>query len=224
MSKLVYVDEQPAQANQVLRKAVASEQFSEDEVVAVSPATSLSETVELILEQDCRVLITDYRLSEHMPNVQFSGVDLVQEFQRRFVGFPCFVTTSYAREAVDDTIDINIIFPKSDFLGEDPGVDPETRTELPFFVRVRKKISEYESFVTATMDEWTELASKAELQPLTAEEVEKLLKLDDLVESIDGRHIAVEGHIKRNALQTFERIIEKAEQLIEKIEDELQSE
>ena len=222
MAELVYVDEQPGQAHQVLRSAVASDQFTRDQVAEVMPAPRIDETIDLILAHDCKVLITDYRLSEHKADVEFSGADLVREFQRRFDRFPCFVTTAFAEEAVDEPIDTNIIYPKSDFLGADPIPVDGRVSGLPFFVRVRKKISEYETFVSEAMNEWNHLLAKNEAEGgLNAQDAERLLELDDALEALHGKHLAVEGHLKRNALESFDRIIEKAQVLIDRMESEL---
>ena len=42
------------------------------------------------------------------------------------------------------------------------------------------------------------------------------------MEAVHGRHLVVESHLKQQALKTFERIIDRAETLIKKIEDELE--
>ena len=216
MAELVYVDEQETQANQVLRFAVGSKQFTQDEVAMVIPSATIDETIDIILEYNCKVLIADYKLSDHKADVEFTGADLVREFQRRFARFPCFVTTSFTDEAINEDIDTNMIFPKSDFLssGEE--------SELPFFVRVRKKIAEYESYVNSINKELDKLRAKSETEPLSAEEAQKLIELDDMVEAVYGQHLAVESHLKKQALKTFEGIIDKAEALIKKIEDELE--
>ncbi|MDE2916642.1 MAG: hypothetical protein OXM00_05385 [Paracoccaceae bacterium] len=221
MAELVYVDEQHAQANQVLRSAVGSAQFTQDEVVKVIPAASIDETIDVILSHHCKVLITDYRLSEHKADVEFTGADLVREFQRRFDRFPCFVTTAFAEEAADDELDTNIIFPKSDFLSVELTDEPMHASDLPFFLRVRKKINEYEAFVANTTQELEQLRVKSENEELSAEEAERLIQLDDLVEAMFGNHHAVESHLKRQALDPFQRIIDKAEALILKIEREI---
>ena len=221
MPELVYVDEQPGQANQVLRSAVASEQFSQDQVVPVIPASTVEETIGLVVAHDCKVMVTDYRLSEHKADVDFTGADLVRAIQRRFDRFPCFVTTAFAAEAIDEKLDTNIIFPKSDFLGSEEMGRPGHPSELPFFVRVRKKMAEYDVFVNDTTHEWSELSRKNELEGLSAEETERLLELDDIVERLNGKHVAVERHLKMGALEPFGKIIESAEALIKRIEREL---
>ena len=218
MTELVYVDEQQAQVDQVLQSAVVSGQFTQYEVQGIRPAASIDETIDEILSYHCKVLITDYRLSEYKPDVEFNGADLVREFWRRFDMFPCFVTTSFADEAADEALDTNIIFPKSDFLGRNSA---NGSLELPFFVRVRKKISEYNTFVEETKGEWKELAERSEKEPLSAEETERLIELDDLVEGMSGKHLAVESHIKREALKPIRNIIDTAEDLIKKIKKEI---
>ena len=223
MAKLIYVDEQQTQVDQVLRSAVASEQFTQNEVKGIIPSASINETIEAIRSSQCKVLIADYRLSEYKADVEFTGADLVREFQRRFDRFPCFVTTSFAQDAVNEALDTNIIFPKSDFLDGNLAGKSLSASELPFFVRVRKKISEYETFVERTTQEWKQLAEKSEKEELSAQEVERLIQLDDLVEAFNGKHISIESHLKTQALKPLQRIIDAAEALAEKIEKEIDS-
>ena len=223
MAELVYVDEQQAQVDQVLRSAVVSGQFTQDEVRRIIPAASIDETIETILSYHCKVLITDYRLSEYKADVEFTGTDLVREFLQRFERFPCFVTTSFAKEAVDEALDTNIIFPKSDFLDGNLAGKSLSASELPFFVRVRKKIGEYETFVERTTQEWKQLAERSEKEELSAREVERLIQLDDLIEALNGKHVSVESHLKTQALKPLQRIIDATEALAEKIEKEIDS-
>lgn len=220
MAEIVYVDEESAQANQVVRSAVASKQFTEDQVVSVIPEPTLDETVDLILTYRCKALIVDYRLSEHKADVEFNGVDLVREYQRRFDAFPCFVATSFAGQAIKERIDANIIFPKSDFL-KARGNDESLNSELPFFMRVRRKIDEYESFVENSVSEFNELAATSEARELTVKEVERLIELDGVVERLGGKSTALPEHVKNESLATFGDLIEKAEALIARIKEEI---
>ena len=216
MAELVYVDEQQSQANQVVRSAVASQQFSMDQVAAILPEHTLEGTIDLILAQNCKALIADYRLSEHMAGVDFSGVDLVKEYQRRFDRFPCFVATSFAEEAVQESIDTNIVFPKSDFLlvAGDGGT---VESELPFFVRVRRKVEEYESFVKATVEEFNALAEANQQGELTIDKAERLVELDGLVERLLGKRAVLPSSLKGRSLTAFGDLIEKAEALAEQV-------
>ena len=222
MAELVYVDEQKQQSNEVLRSAVASAYFTKQQVTAMLPESDIDGTIERILAYDCKVLVTDYRLSEHKADVTFNGAELVQEFQRRYDRFPCFVTTAFASDAVVEPIDTNIIFPKSEFLGTDNATAEVQLSDLPFFLRVRKKIDEYEAFVQETEREWKRLALKNSNDELNAHEAEKLLELDRQLEALNGKHVAIEPHLMGNPLKTFEQLTEKAELLIDRIENELE--
>ena len=220
MAQLVYVDEQESQANEVVRSAVASGHFGEHEVAALQPQPTLEATIESILAHHCRALIADYRLSEHMAEVEFNGVELVLAYQRRFHGFPCFVATSFAGEAIQESIDTNIIFPKSDFLlsgGSGESMD----TELPFFHRVRRKVDEYGSYVETTVAEFNKIAEADEQGELTAQQVERLVELDALVEALRGRSVAVPRHLKGKPLAAFGDLVDKAEALAERVRREL---
>ena len=220
MAELVYVDEQESQANQVVRSAVASGHFAEDQVAAVLPEPTLEATIESILAHHCRALIADYRLSEHMAEVEFNGAELVREYQRRFDRFPCFVATSFAEEAIQESIDTNIVFPKSDFLLA--GSSGESfDTELPFFLRVRRKVDEYGSYVEATVAEFNELAEAGEQGKLTVQQVERLVELDGVVEALRGKSVAVASHLKGKPLAAIGDLIERTEALAERVRREL---
>ena len=222
MAELVYVDEQQSQGHQVMRSAVASGQFTADQVTMILPEPSLEATIESIVAHHCKALIADYQLSEHMAEVNFNGADLVREYQRRFDGFPCFVATAFAEEAIQESIDTNIIFPKSDFLragGAGETLDPE----LPFFVRVRRKVDEYESFVETTISEFNDLAAASEQGGLTVQQAERLVELDGIVERLRGKNAALPSHLKGKSLVAFGDLIDRAETLAERVRLELEN-
>ena len=216
MVDLVYVDEQPAQGRRVIRRAAQSGYFERDQVKFIPPLNTVDETISKLLEYDFKVLITDYRLSDHNPQVTFNGTDLINAFRARYIKFPCFVTTSFAEEAAGELIDTNLIFPKSDFIGQD------AVSEMPFFSRVRKKISEYENYTTEIEAQYQVIVAKSEQQDLTSDEVEELIKLDGILESLLGNDFSMPSHLKEKALRPFGQLIGATEKLVEKIEAELQ--
>lgn len=217
LAELVYIDEQRAQANKVLRSAVASGEFTQDQVCAIVPESTLEDTIQQIIELHCKVLITDYRLSDHKDDVEFNGADLIKAFQDRFADFPCFVTTSFPDQAVDETLDTNMVFPKSDFLNREEA----RNSDLPFFKRVRKKISEHERQVADAQAELQRLSEQAFERDLDASETQRFLDLDSYLEAVLGSHYAIEQHVKRRALEPFGRLIGQTEDLIERIKNEL---
>lgn len=213
----MYIDEQKAQAGQVLRSAVASGEFTQDQVWAISPESTLEDTIQQVIELHCKVLITDYRLSDHKPDVEFNGADLVRAFRDRFADFPCFVTTSFPDQAIDETLDTNMVFPKSDFLNRDEAQN----SDLPFFKRVRKKIAEHDRQVEDAKAELERLSSQALERDLDAGETQRFIDLDSYLESVLGAQFAIERHVKVRALEPFDRLIGQTEELIEKIKNEL---
>lgn len=223
MAEIVYVDEQQSQAHEVVRSAVKSGFFAKEDVVAVRPDPTLVETIESILPYRCKALIADYRLSEHMAEVEFTGVDLVREYQRRFYAIPCFVATAFADEAVQESIDTNIVFPKSDFLRPSDSNDA-SNPQLPFFMRVRRKIEEYTSFVESTVAEFKDLAAANAEGKLSGTETERLIELDGIVERLRGQDLSLPSHLKRQPLTTFSELVERAESLIQRIEAEIEDE
>lgn len=222
MAELVYVDEQKSQGNEVVRSAVFSGHFAIDQVVALLPERTLEATVESVLAHHCKALIADYRLSEYKADVEFNGAELVQEYQRRFDRFPCFVATSYAGEAIRETIDTNIVFPKSDFLVSGSGGAEPSDTELPFFLRVRRKVEEYGSYMEATVAEFNELADIEEQGTLSARQAERLVELDGLVEALRGKSVAMPRHLKGRPLAAFGELVGRAEDLAARVRQELE--
>ena len=217
MAELVYIDEQKAQAGQVLRSAVASGEFTQEQVHAIPPEGTLEDTIQQIAELHCKVLITDYRLSDHKPDVEFNGADLVRAFRERFADFPCFVTTSFPDQAVDETLDTNMVFPKSDFLNREEAKS----SDLPFFKRVRKKIAEHERQVADAQAELQYLSEQAQKRDLDAHETQRFLDLDSYLEAVLGAQFAIERHVKIRALEPFDRLIGQTEELIDRIRNEL---
>ena len=59
MAELMYVDEQQTQVDQVLRSAVASGQFTQNEVKGIIPSANINETIEAIRSSQCKVLIAE---------------------------------------------------------------------------------------------------------------------------------------------------------------------
>ena len=86
---LLYVDEEADQGRRVVLAATLSGYFGDDEVATVVPEADINTMLEKIIESRCEVLITDFRLSEYKADVQYSGLDLIQEVQKHFEGFPC---------------------------------------------------------------------------------------------------------------------------------------
>ncbi|WP_131821997.1 hypothetical protein [Salipiger thiooxidans] len=219
---LLYVDEEADQGRRVVLAAALSGYFGDDEVATVVPEADINTMLEKIIESRCEVLITDFRLSEYKADVQYSGLDLIQEVQKHFEGFPCFLTTNYVPHALEQLHDVNLIFPKDDYLAEKTASGEKDKSKLPFFLRVRTKIEEYRADRRRLEESFQELYQRSLEEPLRAEELQVLLDLDGRLErAIGGRVAAVPRLLKENALEPFNNLLRRAADLAAEIETEL---
>lgn len=65
------------------------------------------------------------------------------------------------------------------------------------------------------------LSAQALERDLDASETQRLLDLDSYLEAILGAQFAIERHVKVRALEPFDRLIGRTEELIERIKNEL---
>jgi hypothetical protein len=219
MVEFLYIDEDRAQGGRVVRAAAKSGFFTKDQVKSVLPTSTLEEMIDVVVDEKCKVLVTDYDLSDEQLGVQFSGNDLVAAISERFEGFPCFVTTNYLEMAVGKNIDVNLIFPKDDYL--DP--DKIHTTKLTFFERVRHSIEDYEKRFSDKSARFQELHELSAKQELGLAEVQELIELDDFFESALNKPGAVPKIVKEKAVEPFSNLIKRTTSLVEKIERELGS-
>ncbi|WP_027030352.1 response regulator [Mesorhizobium loti] len=217
MPKLVYVDEQDDQRRTMLRAAILSEEFADGEVQSLDPVPELVDMVSQIEDLNPDVVITDYRLHEYKAGVKYSGIELVAALQDRYRGFPCFVTTGWARDAAGEaasSFDINAIYSKS----ETQVTGNDSQNALPFFKRVRLKVDAYHSLLQKLEDEHAELKDKLSTTGLTPAETERLLVIDGDLEAMLGAQHSLPAEIKRIALEPLNEIVEKAERLLQGLE------
>ena len=115
MARLVYIDEQEAARNEMVRAVYISGHFEADDIAVVDPSPDMADTIAEIDSHRPEALITDYVLSEHKAGVAYSGTELVQAYQAQRKDFPCFVTTGFAADAAGSApmqVDVNLIYSK----------------------------------------------------------------------------------------------------------------
>ena len=219
---LLYVDEETDQGRRVLLAAGLSGYFQDNEVETLLPEAELDTMIERVIESRCEVLITDFRLSEYKSDVQYNGLELIQEMQGNFEGFPCFLTTNYVPHALGMLHDVNLIFPKDDYLSEDSVSGQKDKSRLPFFLRVRTKIDEYRADQRRLEEKFHDLYKRSLNETLNADELQNLLILDDRLErAIGGRTAALPRLVKEDALAPFNDLLRRASDLATEIENEL---
>ncbi len=215
MHKFIYIDEQKDQRDQFLQAAFTSSVFSQNDGEAIGPKSDIDQMIEVILEFKPKALIADHLLNEFDPDIQFNGVELIKKFQNQFIDFPCFVVTSFSEQAAKVNYDVNLIFSKNYVLGNEPNSQPT----LSFFQRVDYKIKEYEKLVNDMEVEIINLVNKKE--QLTAQEVDKLIELDDRVEKMLGAESKITTQQKKAAIEEFPILISSVKDLIANIKQEI---
>jgi hypothetical protein len=153
-----------------------------------------------------------------MKGVEYNGLDLIREFLSRHEDFPCFLTTNWVGEALNEHVDVNVIFPKSDL---DPESGSAIKTELPFFKRVKAKIEERENIISARERRYLDLQELHARKGLGSAGLQELLDLDDFFESIISKKESVPRIIKEKALEPIDNLLNGAESLLTEIENEL---
>lgn len=217
--RLVYVvDEIGADADKIIRESVKSKLFEKGEMRKLHPLPSVDDMVEQLFTDGCNMLITDFRLGENDPDIQYTGVELVGKTREYREDFPCFLATSYPVEAIHKDIDPKVVFSKSEMKGSKP---PKAQNTITFFDRARAELDLWEDLnekLSRRHAELIEIASKRKLKP---KEMDELIKLDSKIESRMNAAFTEPGIIKSLAITSFGEITTKAQELIEKLTDEI---
>jgi len=217
MTKLIYVDEQPIEGRKIIRSAVNSGYFTQDQVKTIEPLADIKETIAEILSHHCDVLITDYKLADHNDSIDYTGADLVNAMLDRREDFPCFITTSYAEEASSDDVDILGLFSKSE-IDDEQGAH---NGELTFFRRVRSKLDRHKENILQLSLRHDMLAHKLEEEGLDSAEAQELFDLDNCIERSYIGDQANALHLNERALKPIGELLEKARNLAAQIEAEI---
>lgn len=110
--KILYVDEVESERNRFLRYIHKNDDEKEFVTDALEPLPKLEEFLEIILNNNYDAIITDHKLSEANPHIQYDGLELVEAILKNRIDFPCFVLTSFDDDAVRDGDDVNIVYIK----------------------------------------------------------------------------------------------------------------
>jgi hypothetical protein len=176
MSKptIVYVDEE----NKEIRafKRAFADNF---DVQGLLPEKDMDVLIEKIFKSGAKAVVTDFNLAEYKTDVKhpvpYDGVKLVESIREFRHGFPCFVLTSFDANAIQESQDVNLIYPK-DILGKKVG-----ETTLPEKVRVQ--IEHYVAQLKSSSIEFNQLAEKGRAGVLNEVEESRLIDLDTILEN-----------------------------------------
>ena len=106
---IAYIDEKEDERDNFFNDAYDSGLFAQ--IHRVEPLQSIEEMLAFVLSLDIDALIADFNLTEAAP-LEYSGEQLVERFLEVRADFPCFIMTSYEKDALSSSADVNRVYSK----------------------------------------------------------------------------------------------------------------
>ena len=207
---ILYIDEEKDQLADFQADAELSGLF--DKIYLLEPKTNLEDMVAEILELKVDAVISDFALNEAAV-ISYNGEQLLNAVQNIRHNFPCFLRTSYEDDAILNSFDVNRIYVKEDSL--------EHNYERNLFKKVADQVSAYYRRLEAVKQEHIELKNKLSEKVLSSQETERLIELDDMLESMLSAENKTPTEVKKLALNKFDELMNSTDKLIDEIETSL---
>lgn len=197
--KILVIDEELAEIRKVQSEFDPMIVAEEVEVLEFLPKPELDEMIESIILESPDALIVDYQLNTiktdigRNTQINYTGADLVEAFQRRRLNFPCFIASSFEDTAVGDknTSDVNIVYSKMEL--NNPQIQ-----KIKFRDRVRMQIVKYRNILEEKELRLNELLEKKRAGlVLSILEEEEIVELDSFIEHSLDIESAVPKELKR---------------------------
>lgn len=186
---IAYVDENDDARADFFTDAYQSGLFGEVHVLA--PEATLPEMIDKLFELEIDALISDFQLSEAAP-VDYNGEILVEALLARRAGFPCFIQTSFDEAALKAADDVNRVYSKN------PKASAGGRDQ--FLQRIILQIERHRMRLAAWQAELGELLA-LDRAGLIAAQVDRIVELDELIESNLGLDHSLSKQAKRDLLK-----------------------
>lgn len=203
--KILYVDEVESERNRFLRYMYTNDDEKEFNTVALEPEPELDKFLQSILDENFDAIITDHKLSEANPNIQYDGLELVEAILKVKIDFPCFVLTSFDDDAVRDGDDVNIVYIKGLMSNEEGHL-------AKFIYKIKNQIKHHRKKIANAKKELEELIKK---DYLDASDESRLLELDTYIEKVTNLPSSLPSHLKSmKNLSELHKMIDNTEKLL----------
>lgn len=203
--KILYVDEVESERNRFLRYVHKNDDEKEFTTEALEPDAELEKFLEKILNSNYDAIITDHKLSEANPYIQYDGLELVEAILKRRIDFPCFVLTSFDDDAVRDGDDVNIVYIKGLMTSEEGHL-------AKFIYKIKNQIKHHQKKIEKAKIELEELIKK---EYLGAVDESRLLELDTYIEKTTNRNSSIPPQLKSlSNLSELHKMINNTDQLL----------
>lgn len=210
MYRILFIDEVEADIRRFQRYVYKQDTNKQFDVVAKLPIENFDKFIEEILTEKVDAIISDYQLTEYMPVITYTGVELIEEILMKKSGFPCFVMTSHDDQAVAKSSDVNIVYIKGLMTKED-------NVKITFLERVKNQIQHYKSKISDVQSEFNTIIKKSKDISLSAKDEERLLELDDFLEKALNQESKIPTKLKeKSTLSDLHKLIENTDILLAK--------
>ncbi|MCG5047477.1 MULTISPECIES: hypothetical protein [Pectobacterium] len=179
------------------------------EFIDFKPKPSVEDLIDEINSSNLDILVIDFQINEYV-NINYNGVKVFDLLRSKRKNFPCIILTSFADDAISESFDTHIVYSKSIPFGCD------TESKNIFELKIRKSIEHYTSELQKASNEFSELTS---LDNLTLEQENRLIELDEFLESQLSNDIKIPKHLKTSQhVGNIKELITRAEDILEKLD------
>lgn len=183
--------------------------FNIYEFIDFKPKPSVDDLLEEINSSNLDILVIDFQINEYL-NINYNGVRVFELLRDRRKNFPCIILTSFADDAISESFDTHVVYSKSIPFGCD------TESKKLFELKIRKSIEHYINELQKASDEFTELTS---LDDLTLEQENRIIELDEFLESSLSNDVKLPKHLKTSLhIGNIKELITRAEDILEKLD------
>ena len=215
--RILFIDEQKKYQNNFL-DYVEQKNIEDVEAIVKYPESSIDDLINVVYEELADAVVTDFRLNEYKTdikyNIDYDGADLLHSLRERRKGFPCFILTSYDGDAVEESQDVNVVYDKG-------VINPYTEKSerVSFLEKIIKQIDHYRKTIDNAEKELCDLIEKRSKEEASLEDEERLIELDNLLESSVDRRGEIPAEFKKLSNQSrLSELIKKADEIISKYE------
>ena len=206
---IAYIDEKKDERDNFFNDAYDSGRFAQ--IYQIEPLQSIEEMLALVLSLDIEALISDFNLTESAP-LEYSGEQLVERFLEVRADFPCFIMTSYEKDALSSSADVNRVYSKD--------ISADAHSDRSLFERIALQIKKHRDLVESWQDELEALVAIPADQR-DAQDVDKLIELDHKLEATLGADAQVPKGVKADAFSKRYELLDETEKLIADIKRQL---
>lgn len=212
--KILFIDEEKDQHDNFLDYMEKIE--DKVEVKCLYPEADIDKMLQIFEDEHPDAIIVDHQLNEIKTaiqyNVPYNGAELVNAYRGIRPNFPCFVITSYDKDAIATSKDVNLVYVKLLMNGGEEDV------KAKFHDKVVEQISKYKKSIDEAQAELATLLQKKQKESLSLHEEDKLIELDAFLEKSLDSYSTLPADIKRaKSLERLSEVIDKVDEILEKL-------